>query len=114
MPKRHTPKGLSDRQQRFVAAYVRCLNASEAARAAGYSAKVANRIGHVLLTKTDISDAIAAALKVVAAAIEMEAKDIVRELSSIGSSDLKDVFDERGCLLPAIVCQRAPVARLPR
>ena len=44
---------LSTKQQVFVEEYLRSLNATEAARRAGYSAKTARSIGSENLTKPD-------------------------------------------------------------
>ena len=49
---------LSEKQKRFIDYYIETLNASEAARRAGYSIKTANRIGQENLTKPVIKSAI--------------------------------------------------------
>lgn len=49
---------LSNKQQAFVEYYLRCWNAAEAARRAGYSEKTAHSIGHENLSKPDIQNAI--------------------------------------------------------
>ena len=51
---------LSRKQQVFVEEYLRCWNASEAARRAGYSPKTAYSIGHENLRKPEIAQAIEA------------------------------------------------------
>lgn len=51
--------GLTDKQQRFVDEYLVDLNASAAARRAGYSEKTAGHIAKQLVTKTSIAQAIA-------------------------------------------------------
>lgn len=48
------PKKLRKKQQIFVNEYVKCWNASEAARKAGYSVRSAGSIGHELLKKPEI------------------------------------------------------------
>lgn len=53
---------LTAKQKRFVEEYLICLNATEAARKAGYSEKTARSIGAENLTKPDIQHAIQAAL----------------------------------------------------
>ncbi len=45
---------LSDKQRRFIDEYLKCWNAAEAARLAGYSEKTARSIGSENLTKPDI------------------------------------------------------------
>lgn len=49
---------LTPKQKRFVTEYLRTLNASEAARRAGYSKKTAYSIGHENLSKPEIKAAI--------------------------------------------------------
>lgn len=51
-------EGLTTKQQVFVDAYLDCLNATEAARRAGYSEKTARFIGAENLTKPNIAAAI--------------------------------------------------------
>lgn len=50
--------GLSPKAVLFLEAYLQTWNASEAARRAGYSAKTAGSIGHDLLKKPEIKEAI--------------------------------------------------------
>ena len=63
---------LSEKQKRFIDFYIQTGNASEAARQAGYSAKIANRIGTENLSKPVIKNAIDARLK------ELESKRIAK------------------------------------
>jgi phage terminase small subunit len=46
---------LTERQRRFVDEYLKCVNASQAARAAGYAAASANVTGAKLLANSNIS-----------------------------------------------------------
>lgn len=50
---------LTPRQCVFVTAYMQCLNATEAAKKAGYSEKTAHNIGAQLMGKNHIKEAIA-------------------------------------------------------
>lgn len=54
---------LTDRQAKFVDEYLVDLNATQACIRAGYSAKSADKIGHELLGKTGVSEAIAKRMK---------------------------------------------------
>lgn len=54
---------MNNKQRIFVDEYLKCWNAAEAARRAGYSKKTARAIGAELLTKPDISAEIQARLK---------------------------------------------------
>lgn len=51
--------GLNAQQRRFVAEYLKDGNATQAAIRAGYSEKTAEQIGHQLLKKTSVAQAIA-------------------------------------------------------
>lgn len=55
-------EGLTAKQQAFVSAYLDCLNATEAARRAGYSEKTAHAIGWENLRKPEIAAAVEAGL----------------------------------------------------
>jgi phage terminase small subunit len=50
--------GLTNKQKEFIKAYAQCLNATEAARIAGYSPKTAHSIGWENLRKPEISEQI--------------------------------------------------------
>jgi len=50
--------GMTPKQQKFVQEYLVDLNATAAARRAGYSEKTANKIGTQLLGKTSIQQAV--------------------------------------------------------
>lgn len=54
---------MTPKQERFVAEYLLCLNATQAAIRAGYSAKTASKIGSENLQKPEISEAIKKALE---------------------------------------------------
>lgn len=49
---------LTDKQEVFVAEYLKCWNAAEAARRAGYSERHARHIGYQNLTKPHVAEAI--------------------------------------------------------
>lgn len=71
---------MNDRQRRFVAEYLVDLNATDAARRAGYSEKTARQIGAENLSKPDIAAAIAEATQARLERIEVKADDVLREL----------------------------------
>lgn len=50
---------MNQRQRAFCEAYLKCGNAAEAARKAGYSARTARSIGQRLLTNADIREYLA-------------------------------------------------------
>lgn len=73
-------KKLTPKQERFVEEYLVDLNASAAARRAGYSARSANRIGPELLGKTCICEAIEKAKAKRSARTGITQDDVVKEL----------------------------------
>jgi phage terminase small subunit len=77
---------LTAKEQKFAEEYVRCLNASEAARRAGYDAKYARQIGSENLTKLDIRAEIERLLEEVA----MSPGEVVARLSDQARGDMGD------------------------
>jgi phage terminase small subunit len=80
------PKGkrmLSERQKAFVDAYVATLNASDAARKAGFSEKSARSQGSRLLAHPKVKAAIADALAQRAAAAGLRAEDVLARIKYI-------------------------------
>lgn len=77
---------LSNKQRVFVEEYLRCWNASEAARLAGYSEKSARVIGHENLTKPDI----AAEIKLRLAERTMGADEVLVRLAEQARGDIGD------------------------
>ena len=73
-------KKLTPKQERFVEEYLVDLNASAAARRAGYSAKSANRIGPELLGKTCVREAIEKAQVKRSVRTGITQDDVVKEL----------------------------------
>ncbi len=57
------PKTLTDKQEMFVEEYLKCFNATQAAKNAGYSEKTAGKIGSENLSKPDIDSRIRARMK---------------------------------------------------
>ena len=81
---------LTEKQKRFVAEYLVDLNATQAAIRAGYSKKNADKIGHELLGKTRVSDAIQEAMNERSSRTEITQDMVLRELAAIGFSKATD------------------------
>lgn len=81
--------GLNKKQQRFVEEYIVDLNATQAAIRAGYSAKTAYRIGHDLLQKTSVSDAIQKAMAERSERTQITADAVLLELARLAFSDIR-------------------------
>lgn len=91
---------LTPKQQRFVEEYLVDLNASAAARRAGYSVRTADAQGWENLKKPEISTAIAAAQVERANRTRIDADWVLRRLASIADADLADLYGPGGALLP--------------
>ena len=91
---------LNYKQQLFVAEYLVDLNATQAAKRAGYSDHTAFRIGQENLHKPTIEAAIKAEIEKRKATIGITAAEVVRELALIGMADMSDFvrIDEGGMI----------------
>ena len=88
--------GLTAKQARFVEEYLIDLNASAAAKRAGYSEKTAGAIGHDLLKKAEIQVAISAAQQKRSARTEITQDRVLQEFARLGFSDIRNIFGEDG------------------
>lgn len=86
-----TPK-LTPKQAAFVQEYLVDLNATQAAKRAGYSERTASRTGSENLSKPVIAAAIAKAQTERANRTQVTADRVVEELAKIGFSNLLDYF----------------------
>lgn len=76
---------LSNKQQVFISEYIKCWNASEAARRAGYNGK-SNVIGSQLLANLSISEAIQARVD----EIKMSADEVLVRLTNMARANISD------------------------
>lgn len=76
-------KGLTPKQRAFVAEYLVDLNGAAAARRAGYSAKNADNIASELLGKTQVREALAAAMEERSKRVEIDADYVLTNLLEI-------------------------------
>ena len=81
---------LTPKQERFCQEYLVDLNASAAARRAGYSKATARAIGNENLQKPDVAERIAAMRAEQAERIQVDADRVLRELCLIGFSNMAD------------------------
>lgn len=91
-------KKLTPKQERFVAEYLVDLNASAAARRAGYSPHRADAMGHENLRKPDIAAAIGAAKAARIERIELTADRVLIELARIAFFDIRKLYREDGSM----------------
>lgn len=85
---------LTNKQRVFIDEYVKCFNASEAARRAGYSEKTARQIGQENLSKPDIKTEIQERMK----EIHMSADEALSLQADIARGDITKFFTPLGNL----------------
>jgi len=83
--------GLNKKQTRFVEEYLIDLNATQAAIRAGYSQKTAYRIGHDLLQKTSVQEAIQKEMAERSERTQITADAVLQELARLAFSDIRKV-----------------------
>ena len=91
---------LTAKQERFVAEYLIDLNATQAARRAGYSPKTAEQQGYQLLKKTSVSAAISAGKAQQLESAGLSAARVLEVYRRLAFVDLRSFFDEHGNLKP--------------
>lgn len=85
---------LTGKQQRFITEYLKCLNATEAARRAEYDGNDVTlaSIGYENLRKPQIASRIEEEF----AKHTMSAAEVLYHLTAIGRTDISDVLDDKG------------------
>lgn len=84
---------MNRRMQLFVNEYLVTLNASEAARRAGYASRHAGLRGHELMRRPDVQAAIRDAMDARAKRTGISSDRVVEELAAIAFSDLRNILD---------------------
>src|SRR4051794_11202190 len=82
--------GLTAKQAAFVRHYLLTMNATEAAKLSGYSAKTAKTIGSTLLTNVNVAAAVKSHRERLADRYDVKLDRVVRELARIAFSDVLD------------------------
>jgi phage terminase small subunit len=91
---------LNNRQRAFVRWYAATENASESARRAGYSLATAGQIGHALLKKFEVSEAIRLNQLNKLRVADITHERILQEVARLAFFDASQLFDEHGNPLP--------------
>ena len=91
---------LTPKQARFVEEYLVDLNATAAAKRAGYSERTAHRAGAQNMQKYAIATQIQAALAKRSKRTEITADRVIKEIARLALSDAGQLFDEEGRLRP--------------
>lgn len=86
------------RRDRFVDAYLRTLNATEAAREAGYGGEHPERAGYALLRDPRVLHALAERRREEAAAARLTATRVLEELGRLALVDARSFFHADGSL----------------
>lgn len=86
---------LNDRQTEFCRQYLIDLNATKAAKRAGYSEATAGSQGFDLLKKPEIQDLISKFQEERAKRTEVTSDRVLLELARMGFSNIKDFVDEQ-------------------
>lgn len=93
--------GLNDKQRLFCAEYIVDLNATAAARRAGYSERTAKQIAQELLVKPEVVAKVQALMEERAQRTQVTADRVITEVARLGFADLRKLFDPlSGELLP--------------
>jgi phage terminase small subunit len=99
-PKTSRKPGLNARQRAFVSEYLKDKNGKQAAIRAGYAKTTAEAQAGRLLACVGVRAAIEAAFSKLEKRNEDLADKVIRELSRIALSDIRDHFAQDGKLLP--------------
>lgn len=89
-------KGLTKRQEIFVAAYCVKLDAKAAAIKAGYSPKSAESQGCQLLKNPKVAEAIAKKTGKICGKLEITAENVLQGIAQLARYDVRKFFDEKG------------------
>ncbi len=91
---------MTPKQERFVAEYLKDLNATQAAIRAGYSKKTAEVQGWRLLRNAEISALVFQSKTRQLESADLTATRVLEELRRLAFSDVTGLFDEQGNLKP--------------
>lgn len=91
---------LTPKQEMFCKEYLVDLNATQAAKRAGYSEDTANKNAARLMVNEGIAQRIQELMNERAAEVGVTAAKILKRLDSIGDVDLGRAYDKNGNLLP--------------
>lgn len=95
-----TDDPLPPKQRRFVEEYLVDLNATEAAKRAGYSAKTAYSIGHEILKKPEAAAEITRLMAERSQRTQVTADRVLKEIARLAFSDVRKLFRPDGALRP--------------
>lgn len=88
------------KRHRFVAEYLKDLNATQAAIRAGYAKKGAKDQAYQLMQQPEVAEAIEKAMGERSKRLQVDADYVLHRLTEIDQLDLADIFDLDGKLMP--------------
>ena len=91
---------LTPKQERFVQEYLVDLNATAAAKRAGYNEKTAYSMGQRLLKKVEIQNSIQEAQRSLQDRTEVTQERIIAETAKLAFFDARKLFDKTGDRCP--------------
>ncbi|KWC78892.1 terminase small subunit [Burkholderia cepacia] len=94
---------LNAKQRVFVNEYIVDLNATAAARRAGYSERTARQQGNRLLTNADVQAAIASAMKARGERTKVTSDRVLQRMVEIDEMDVLDIMNDDMSLKPVSV-----------
>ncbi len=103
--------GLTPKQKAFADEYLKCGNATEAARRAGYKARSAQQIGAENLSKPVVSAYIAERQKQIEDKRIADVSEVLRFFTSVMRGEEKDQFDMDVSMSDRISCARELLKR---
>lgn len=107
-------KDLTPKQKAFADEYLKCGNATEAARRAGYNSKSARQIGTENLSKPSIFEYIAERQKQIDDSRIADISEVLQFYSSVMRGQVKDQFDIDAALSDRISAARELMKRYDR
>lgn len=93
-------KGLTKKQEVFVAEYLKDGNAGRSARAAGYSAKSAQAQASQLLANPKVREVLAAKHQKRCEKLDFSAEKVLEGLAKLAFFDIRKLYNEDGSLKP--------------
>lgn len=91
---------LTDKQRAFCAEYLVDLNATAAAKRAGYSAKTAKSTGFQNMERADVRAEIQRLMDERSQRTDVTIDSVIREVARLAFSDVRKLFDDKGAMLP--------------
>lgn len=97
---KHPDKPLTDKQRRFCEEYLVDMNATAAAKRAGYAERSARTSAQELLQNPNVVAQLQALREEQSQRTGITADRVITEVAKLAFGDLRQLFDDKGALLP--------------